>query len=242
LEMNEGHHSLRIANECNDRSRPVGVPDIEAFGAKCQDTEINQGIIVSTSGFANTARSKADHLGIRCLDIEEIESFKWLLATGINSTTTNLLSNEWIFFPMEDGVVDHEHMEIIDDDGIVVPMTVFASNAQREVSNLLKGKSEPVEEAEIVLKFPGDGLNLRNSDTGATVPVKDAVAKIRYQIKQDLVPLRLVQYQDVGADETIAEAAYADMNFGETDARVVIVNKDGEGAKVVLIPRGDKPS
>ena len=46
----DGHHVLTTALECRARSRPVGVPDVEAFHSKCQKTGINRGIIVSASG------------------------------------------------------------------------------------------------------------------------------------------------------------------------------------------------
>lgn len=35
VEFKEGHHSLLVAIECRDRSRPIGVPQVEAFWAKC---------------------------------------------------------------------------------------------------------------------------------------------------------------------------------------------------------------
>ena len=240
LELKEGHHSLLIAIECRDRSRPIGVPQVEAFWAKCQDTGISQGIIVSTTGFYNTARTKADHLGIRCLDIEELENFEWLLTSGIYATTTQLLSNDWTFFPVEDGVVERNEFEVIDSEGNVATMAALTANAQKQLTKILPDIREPVEEAEIKVKFPGKGLFLRSTTTGNTVSVKFAIAKLRYTVKQELVPFRLVQYHARNSEEHITDAAYADMKFGEKEARLMIVYKQGEGGKVVLIPKEDK--
>ena len=47
---------------------------------------------------------------------------------------------------------------------------------------------------------------------------------------------RLVQYTDQG--EKITDAAYADLNIGEHAARVLIVYKETEGGRVVLVPQG----
>ena len=58
LTICRGHHSLRVAIECRDRSRPVGVDQVEQFCAKCQDTGIDKGVIVSPKGFWKTARKK----------------------------------------------------------------------------------------------------------------------------------------------------------------------------------------
>ena len=237
LELKEGHHSLLIAIECRDRSRPIGVPQVEAFGAKCLDTGISQGIIVSTMGFYNTAKTKADHLDIRCLDIEEVENFEWLLAPGVYATTTRLLRNDWTFYPMKDGVVKPDGFQVIDKDGNLASMAALTANAQRQLTKILSNIPETVEEEEVTIKFPGDGLFLKDIATDDTVPVNFAIAKLRYTTEQELVPFRLVQYQAANNDEHIADVAYADMKFGEKEARFMIVYKDGQGGKVVLIPK-----
>ena len=240
LELKEGHHSLLIAIECKDRSRPIGVHEIEAFEAKCRDTGINQGIIVSTSGFYNTAITKANHLGIRCLDIEEVDNFDWLLASGIYITTTHLLSNDWTFFLVEDGVVDRNEFEVIDSDGNVATMAALTANAQKQLTQLLPDLPKPIENAEIKIRFPGIGLFLRDTSTGKTVPVKFAIAKLRYSVKNEFVPFRLVRYQAKEGEENITDAACADIKFSDREARVMIVYKDAEGGKIVLILKGDK--
>ncbi|MHC4269972.1 MAG: restriction endonuclease [Planctomycetota bacterium] len=240
LELKEEHHSLLIAIECRDRSRPVGVTQVEGFAAKCQDTGVNQGVIVSTSGFYNTARTKADHLSIRCLDIEEVDNFDWLLAPGICATTKHLLSNDWTFYPAEDGVVDSNEFEVISSDGNVVAMSVLTANAQKQLTLLLSEVTVPIEEGEKNVKFPGKGLFLRNTSTGKTVPVKFAIAKLRYSIKQELIPFKLVQYQAKDGEEKITDAAYADIKLGDKEAQVMVVYKYDEGGRVVLISKGNK--
>ena len=67
LTYNQSHHELIVAIECKDRSRPVGVPDIEGFYTKCCHTNINQSVIVSSNGFTKTALQKASIMGIKCL-------------------------------------------------------------------------------------------------------------------------------------------------------------------------------
>ena len=240
LELNERHHSLLIAIECRDRSRPIGVNQIEGFWAKCQDTGINQGVIVSTAGFYKTARTKADHLGIRCLDIEEVETFDWLLAPGLHAITKQLLSTNWTFYPTKEGVVERNEFEVIDSDGNVVTMAALTANAQEQLSVLLPHDCEPVEEDEIKVRVPGDGLKLRNITSGETVLVISAVAEIRYSIKKELIPFRLVQYQNKDDETNITDAAYADIKVGDNEARMMIVYKEGEGGKVVIIPNGNK--
>ena len=83
LTYSQSHHELIIAIECKDRSRPVGVPDIEAFENKCRHTSVNQGIIVSSSGFSKTALTKATGMGIKCLELKEIDAAFFLLPEAV---------------------------------------------------------------------------------------------------------------------------------------------------------------
>jgi hypothetical protein len=78
------HHSMIMALECRDRSRKVGVPDVEAFRNKCDRTGVHRAIIVSATGFTKTALKKAEALEIGCLGLEEVDRFNWCEAPGSN--------------------------------------------------------------------------------------------------------------------------------------------------------------
>jgi hypothetical protein len=54
LTFSFNHYSLMVALECRDRSRKVGVPDVEGFRNKCDRTGINRAIIISETGFTKT--------------------------------------------------------------------------------------------------------------------------------------------------------------------------------------------
>lgn len=236
LELKEVHHSVLIAIECRDRSRPIGVPEVEAFYIKCQETGIDQGIIVSTKDFCCTARTKAAKFSIRCLDIEEVENFDWLLTTGILTTTICLLSDNWTFYPVKEGVIERNKFEVIDSNGNVLTMATLSANAQNQLTQLLPNPQYPVEEDAIEVKFSGGEWLLRNTNTGETVPVNFAISRIRYSVKQELVPFQLVQYQAKDSDENITDAAYADIKIGDKESHLMIVYKDGEGGSVWLTP------
>ncbi|MBF0556269.1 MAG: hypothetical protein HQK96_17265 [Nitrospirae bacterium] len=97
-----------------------------------------------------------------------------------------------------------------------------------------------VNEFEIAVKFPGSNLVLRKRTTGETVPVTDVLAKIRYSATTVLNPFRLVRYKDKSNDNNIVDAAYTDVTVGDHLARLLIVNKENEGIKVML-DRGKWP-
>ena len=97
--VKSAHHSMVVALECKDLSRPVGVPQLEAFNRKCQDTSINHGILVSSVGFCRTALRKAEHLNMRCLLLRDIEDFDWFSCGSMPHTTWHLKSAKITFQP-----------------------------------------------------------------------------------------------------------------------------------------------
>lgn len=234
LVIEHQHHSVVIAIECRDRARPVGAPDVEAFHTKCQHTGVNQGVIVSTNGFANTARTKADLLGIRCLDLEEVSSFNWMLAEGMRVIEKKLLHQSWKFFPEVEGLVDKDNMELLDEKGDAINLAVLTSNARRFLEEQLPLQSPPTDQNELVVRANGNGLILRNSTTGATTAVKFAIARLTYSIEHRLAPHRLVQYVERADDKHITDAAISEFVWGDTAMRMVIVYKEGEGGQVYL--------
>jgi predicted helicase len=85
LTIAQEHHELVIALECRDHSRKIDVGAVEAFRSKCEHTGINSGIIVSARGFYKPAIQKAASYDIRCLTLDEAESFDWCPASGVET-------------------------------------------------------------------------------------------------------------------------------------------------------------
>lgn len=233
LTIKQGHHQMMVAIECRDRSRPITVNQVEGFSKKCEHTGVNQGVIVSSSGFYNTAKEKADFLGIRCLDIEEVESFDWMLASGFHKLTKKLLHSEWMFYPEKDNVASTTNMEIIDAKGNLLTQEHMTSIALTQLNTFLPDIPEPVEKDVITVKFQGGNLIIRNTETKETTPVKFAIAKLHYTITEEIIPFKLVQYKE--GDENITNAAIAEFKYGDVTGKFIIVEeKDGQ-KKVVFV-------
>src|SRR5689334_18912714 len=90
------HHVMTLAIECRDRSRKVNVLDVESFVTKCQDTQVNKGVIVSAKGFTRAAQTKAANSSIACLSLREVSSFDWLVAPGVSVRSAAIRSLRWI--------------------------------------------------------------------------------------------------------------------------------------------------
>jgi Restriction endonuclease len=91
LTFTQAHHEFLLALECRNRSRPVGVPDVEGFHAKCLRTGIGRGLMVSSTGFTNTALRKAESYGIGCLRLQEVTRFNWCATPAVTVLNHDLL-------------------------------------------------------------------------------------------------------------------------------------------------------
>jgi hypothetical protein len=78
VEMESADHALhRIAVEVKDWRRPVGIDVINKFALVVKNLRnarlVDEGVIVSASGFSRQARNAAQTYGIRLLDIADLE-------------------------------------------------------------------------------------------------------------------------------------------------------------------------
>jgi len=234
LTISQSHHQVIVAIECRDRTRPITVNQVESFWKKCQDTGVDHGVVVSSMGFYNTARQKADFLGIRCLDIEEVESFDWILTHGIHILRKRLLHHEWIFYPEKEKIANKTTMEVIDVEGNLLTQEALTVNALTQLTKFLPEPLAPIEKDIITVKFPGDNLIVRNKETGESSPVKYVIAKLHYSVIDEFIPFKLVQYKEEG--KKITEAAVANFNVGNISGKFMIVGKHEEEKKVIFVP------
>ncbi|MBX3628079.1 MAG: restriction endonuclease [Rhizobacter sp.] len=235
LIASSGHHITRIAAECRDRSRKVTVNEIEAFFAKCQDTGIHQGVVVSSRGFTKTALSKAQHLGIRTLGLTDVESFNWLGTSGVTGTTRQVKHVSWLFEP-------EEHLESLPSKYTVLTATgnpvepeLLIAAARNEFKKIPHESTPPPDGVKTII-FPTPDLTIRDEETNSLHTVKRAVVDVHYEILTEFVPFRLVSYIDNSSGERITDAAVADMKLGSVPGKFVIVYKEEEGGQVVFIP------
>jgi hypothetical protein len=80
IETEVGPYKIKIAVEPKDEKRPLDVLTIEQYIGKYQSAggiKVNQVVIVSSSGFTQTAREKAAQNNIKLLTLEEAEQSDW---------------------------------------------------------------------------------------------------------------------------------------------------------------------
>jgi hypothetical protein len=235
LTIRTSHHKSLIAIECRDRSRKVTVNEVEGFHAKCADTGVGQGIIVSPQGFTRNATAKARHLGLRTLQLSEVERFNWLAAAGINIFTRHIKSIGWLFEP--DVLLDPlpPIYTILTDDGQPIQPEALRLAAQAEFQKIAHLDTPPPFGKNVII-FPSPGLSMCDEGTQEKYRIGRAILEVEYEVREDFSPFRLVSYAESASGAAVADAAIADTKLGVGKGQVMVVYKENEGGRVVFIP------
>ncbi len=238
ITLTGSHHKSTIAIECRDHSRKVTVNDVESFWGKCQDTAIDQGVIVSPKGFTKTALAKSLHLGMRCLRLYEASSFNWLLTTGIRMRYRKMVHSNWTFYPEKDLVPKPTIFAILSKDGEQIPSGNLAAAVYQEFQRLPDTEFEAGRGTKKIV-FMSPGLLFRDDSTGNIHEVTMALAAVDYEITEEFVPFNLITYENNPPGDLIADAAVAKIDLGKLKGKLMIVYKQSKGGKVVFVPDKD---
>jgi len=234
ITINEHHHELRIAVECRDRSRPITVNQVEGFWAKCQHTGINQGIIVSSRGFYESAIKKAEFLGIRCFNLEEATSFHWLLPKEME-IYRRVLHYHWTIIPSkEDDTTSIKEYQLTDSNGNEISKETLKINAYKKFDEYEKTLNVSIIRP-ITFEFNGNGLLLKDMITKKLYLIKKLIAKVDFEIHHEFAPILLVKYRDKQKEMDLIDAAIVNFSFGDKEQSLVITGKEGECKNVSVL-------
>jgi hypothetical protein len=234
LTVRAGHHEAVLAIECRDRSRPVSVPEIEAFHNKCQRTGISRGIIVSPLGFTRTGLRKADSLSIGCLTLEQVEGFNWCMTPGILQIRRDIRQ-----LSLRAMVPEHvaDGWILVLQDGTAVTAEVAASWANsafdQHVTELLEGELSRrfVEREPHVRVITADGRTLQPSEL---------VMDVTYYVEHAFAPFKFRRYFDLARQAVLRDTAIAGMSFPDGAAADLVLNKAPQGdieVSLVFVPK-----
>ncbi|QDK34928.1 hypothetical protein DM450_19400 [Sphingomonas sp. IC081] len=226
-----GHHVLITAIECRDRSRPVGVPEVESFAKKCERTGVNHGVIVSARGFRDSAREKADACGILCMSLEDAGAFDWLpIPTCVFGYTKNFGHVDLrLMFELE----APETVGAVHD---VTGATVSQDQIVQMVSNLVPlpddvddkiGKLIPVS-----LRMNCPGWTMKD-DLGKIWQLDHIMARTTLQIDRTVSSFDLHRYSGGGKSYNFASC---DVKIAGLHGQIVMVQNDDEEVGIWLIP------
>ena len=234
------HHSMVMALECRDRSRKVGVPDVEAFRNKCDRTGVHRAIIVSATGFAKTALKKAESLEIGCLGLEEADRFNWCEAPGVELRYRDLLEGPpWEIATAEpcDG-----EPQIYDSEGRALDAASFTNLAQAALNlrppDVIERQDFEARTNPVLCSFinHGAGSFYRIDRNGRSVPLTRMVLHVIYKVRYSLIPFNFRQYFDHAKGAQLYTAAFASIDQGD-----FVLHNDGTFTTVTFLPRSSQP-
>jgi hypothetical protein len=226
----QGHHQLRLALECRDRSRPVGVPEVEAFCAKCRRTGINLGIMVSSKGFTGSAITKADAHNVGCLSLEEVDRFDWCLAPGVSVLNHNLVAlSVQVNFSHSPG----EGAQLVLEDGSALTEQVFRDWAHHVFHNHVAGQDELT--GNQTFNFVQLNPPIFLERPGGRMQATELRFCPTYSIERTLVPFEFRSYFDCAKSRSITNAAIARIQVGDKAASMILSRDETSGMVTVGI-------
>jgi hypothetical protein len=240
LTFSLSHHSMVMALECRDRSRKVGVPDVEAFRKKCDRTGVHRAIMVSSKGFTKTALTKAEAMEIGCLGLEEVDRFNWCEAPGVELRQRDLLEGPpWEIATAEpcDG-----ELQIYDNEGRALDAAAFSSMAQAALNlrppDVIERQDFEARTNPVMCSFRNHGaasfyLIDRN---GRHVPLTRMVFHVIYKMRYSLIPFSFRQYIDHAKGTQLYTAAFASIDQGD-----FVLHNDGSFTTVTFLARSSQP-
>lgn len=211
-----GHHLARTAIECRDRSHKVGVPDVEAFAAKCRDTSIDRAVIVSSTGFTKTALTKAKHENVRCHLLHAGgEALMGLQFGGTFLALHAPVASFGATLP-----VDAENWWILRDDG-----SPFDSDVGQYLEHFsgLPHERSPGFLNEVWYPIPCHNLYMRDNATGLNHRFRDFCCIVSSACTEHLSVPETLTYSDLLTDKVIARTTT--MNIADIfSIKVVLPN------------------
>jgi hypothetical protein len=230
ISWDHGHHRIITAIECKDRSRPIGVPDVEAFADKCQSTGVHAGVMVSAKGFRQTARTKAAARSITCMDLEEVEQFHWLGLETIDGYVRQFGHID-VRIMFNDGMPD-ALQAVFDEQGNELPEDALV----RIVQNAVPAAENP--DDEVGVTFP---VNMHLNTPGWTARAIDGkiwqvdhlLVRGSFETVKTVSVVKSHRYSGGGKDYAIASAG---IEIAGTAGRIVFVRNEDESTDVFWTP------
>jgi hypothetical protein len=235
-----GRHQFVVALECRDKGRKVGVPEVEAFRAKCDRTGVDRGIIVSSAGFADSALTKANANGIGCLSLSQASKFNWLLLSHIQQRTRVPVGQPDFHIslgvrPGSPVIGSPEGISFLTETG-----DEWGPEDRRAVANQLllsiplDLSETPGQVYEKVFVDDDPGLVGVLPD-GSQLPVTKFTARLRYEITEVQIPIQFHSYRSHEGADVMLEVASAAVSVGDISGSLVMVRQPDETTKVSWI-------
>jgi hypothetical protein len=231
------HHTVVMALECRDRSRKVGVPDVEAFRRKCDRTGVHRAIIVSATGFTKTALKKAANEEIGCLGLEEVPRFDWCRAPAIEYYVRNLLPGpNWM---VATATPITGKADVYDAAGNKIDAGGFTNIAfdclNQRPPEISKAQDDQARSRPVLCVFENQAASAFHviDESGRKIPVTRMIIKVLYETNYTLIPFSFHEYFDYAKGKTVSNAAIANVDHGSLKGDFVMQRDELTGVVTI---------
>lgn len=202
LEIPAGPRELRVGIEVSDKSRKLTKPQVEQLITKLKALDIDQGCIVSRSGFAKEAIELAGREGVDLKTIQEIERPRW----GAEHITFDLTETEPLradFCFAESSLA--EAMQLLDGENLVQVELEFPDGRKLTMGQAVVSQGPRVVGLpEFAHVKDGDIFNVRiyfkdarfTCGKGLLPPPEYIFATYRMKRRTELVPTAAYEHSD----------------------------------------------
>ena len=250
----EGGSNHKVGFEVRDRARKAGLPDMEAFKTKAENTCLDGKVFVSRSGHTEPALKLAKKAAIQCLTLKEALSFDWLAhdAFGVVSTVHHRIVAYRVLPEDEAAVLQEgerlglvpapEHMEITDSHGEAIDWASVGNLAWTRLCQTLgdglHADFTGSRRATVQIDT-GQGYVLNVSWKGSRkrYPLRRLDVTVEYSRDTEILsnPFQLRNYTCQMREKDIAQVAIG-QQFEALDqnVRLVMVSIPGEGIKLSI--------
>lgn len=232
ITWDHGHHKIVTAIECRDRSRPVGVPDVEAFADKCAATGVQSGVIVSATGFRHTARKKAEARNIVCMELSEAERFNWLGTATITGRTRSISAVRFRLDLPVDLPRDAYEQGIFTESGRSVKIENLAHIAASHIPTGPMPGERVGEENTALVMLETKGWTVVGPD-GREHKFDRISAAVTSELIETDVPITTHRYTGNGKNYAVASA---EIPFPHLPGRVVMIENEDKSTTIYLVP------
>jgi hypothetical protein len=235
------HHKVVLAIECRDRSRKIGVPEVEGFAKKCNACGVNRAVMVSDLGFAGSALEKAEKNEVGCLSLDQVKQFDWCLAPGVEYGERDLIDGDQWQVATEKALTGSS--ELCDKDGVVLDVAKKSEIAHHYLAMrplaFAAKQDDEARKGRATCRIDANLPDLFVKDSaGQLVRVTRLIADISYRIIPKFFPFDFRDYFDRATGKRIAGVAVAKIDGSRGKADFVL-HQDADGSlKASLIDRG----
>lgn len=223
----DGHHRVITGFECRDRTAAVGVPDVEAYAKKCQRTGVHQPVIVSATGFTDTALEAARLENVLLLALDEVDSLPWLAMQELT-----IDEREFLRFDAkgatDDPAAADQDLQLLAADGTPLDVRMVGQHIMMELDRSLLSEGENL----MRVVSPGLVANARSSD-GRIVPITNLFGDLVFHLHEQKVPVAIHSYGKPG--EPGRGFASATFTADGRDMRFVMSRQDDGRLEAMLM-------